>query len=85
MPKSPSNASTDLYDDIGLGKLFAEPLNKIANMGSIDLDNLSVPLHYNFVIALLNDLHGNKVKVDVHAKVLLRGTYLTLKGNLMMH
>lgn len=57
-PKSPSNASTDVYNDIGLGQLFAEPLNKIANMGSIDSDNLFVPLHYNFVIALLNDLYG---------------------------
>jgi selenocysteine lyase/cysteine desulfurase len=54
----PNNASTDPYNDIGLGKLFAEPLNKIANMGSIDSDNLFVPLHYNFVIALLNDLYG---------------------------
>ncbi|GFH45190.1 hypothetical protein CTEN210_01664 [Chaetoceros tenuissimus] len=57
-PKSPSNASTDVYNDIGLGQLFAEPLNKIASMGSIDSDNLFVPLHYNFVIALLNDLYG---------------------------
>ncbi|GFH46335.1 aminotransferase [Chaetoceros tenuissimus] len=57
-PKSPSNASTEVYNDTNLGRLFAEPLNKIANMGTVDSDNLYVPLHYNFVIALLNDVYG---------------------------
>lgn len=57
-PNSPSSAAMDLYQGKSLKKLMAEPLNKIANMGSIDSAKMFVPLHYNFVIALLNDLYG---------------------------
>ncbi|GFH58066.1 aminotransferase class V-fold PLP-dependent enzyme [Chaetoceros tenuissimus] len=57
-PQSPSSTAMDLRHGKTLKGLIAEPLNKVANMGSINSTNTFVPLHYNFVIALLNDLYG---------------------------
>lgn len=57
-PQSPSSTTMDLHQGKTLKELIAEPLIKTANMGSIDSTKMFVPLHYNFVIALLNDLYG---------------------------
>ena len=59
-PESPRSATTDFAGNTSesLPKLIATALSRTANIGTVEIDYLHMPLHYNFVIALLNDVYG---------------------------
>jgi selenocysteine lyase/cysteine desulfurase len=50
--------STDTTN-VSLEKFFPMKLSNLANIGALESSNeFKIPLHYNFVIALLNDVYG---------------------------
>ncbi len=59
---SPIPTSVWQHDDVktskSYSKVVAGAINDYARMGALESDTDLVPLHYNFVIALLNDVYG---------------------------
>lgn len=57
-PISPKSTECRVGFERSYSDLVSEALNRFARIGKLESRSDSIPLHYNFVIALLNDIYG---------------------------
>ncbi len=57
-PVSPRSTECHIGFERTYSELISESLNRYARIGKVEPRSDSIPLHYNFVIALLNDVYG---------------------------